>query len=326
MGFTKLFWVAALLSTLSYGSAWAQAIPQEAWNSLSVSGEAVLYSLEPREEQKDPERSIYGRLILGKTKLAPKAADKAKAAIRGAITNWNGWVATCFEPSHALDVSFKGHIYRFVVCYTCQNLHVYRDGKLMAGTGITGTPDAFDELLRAADVPLSDYYADHQKRAAADKLRNEANIKRWFDGMPASIQSFGLENIEGRPEQDRTAMRAALAKQFPNQRARIQSLFGWFGSGEGPWSGFPSYESEAETLLLEYSTSDLLASLENDELTQTQWEGAARFFAGWAFNKQRKEQNVLPPAIRLRLLGVSLATQNEDRNERAKKAFGDNGQ
>src|SRR5262245_55003523 len=64
-------------------------------------------------------------------------------------------------------------------------------------------------------------------------------------------------------------------------------LFGWFGSGQGPWSGFPMYEQVAEQLLLDFPTDALVEALTQHQITPTQLEGAARYFAGWGFRKHK---------------------------------------
>jgi len=44
---------------------------------------------------------------------------------------------------------------------------------------------------------------------------------------------------------------------------RILALLQWYGSGAGPWSGFPSYESAAEELLLEYQIAEIVSVVES---------------------------------------------------------------
>ncbi len=48
---------------------------------------------------------------------------------------------------------------------------------------------------------------------------------------------------------DLTPLRAALEREVRNETSRILALLQWFGSGAGPWSGFPYYEAAAEKLL-----------------------------------------------------------------------------
>ena len=106
-------------------------------------------------------------------------------------------------------------------------------------------------------------------------------------------------------------------------RKRALALYAWFGSGEGPWSGFPSYEEVAEELLFDIPTAELVAAAQADDLTEVQLEGAARFFGGWSFSQRRLEdRRTLPPALKRKLLDHTLKSTDEDKLARARKAFG----
>ena len=65
-------------------------------------------------------------------------------------------------------------------------------------------------------------------------------------------------------------------------------VFGWFGSGAGPWSGYPAYESVTEQLLLYYPTPLLIDALTTSTPSDAQWLGAARFFGNWGFSQAKK--------------------------------------
>jgi hypothetical protein len=117
-------------------------------------------------------------------------------------------------------------------------------------------------------------------------------------------------------------LRAPLAKGIPNLHERIRALLTWFGSGAGPWSGFPGYEEVAEDLLLDYSTSDILAAMDEAPLTEAQTEGAARLFGGWTFSQKRPEdRKKLPANWKQTLLAHSLKSTNDDKRGRAERAF-----
>jgi hypothetical protein len=109
---------------------------------------------------------------------------------------------------------------------------------------------------------------------------------------------------------------------MPEERDRILSLLEWFGCGAGPWSGHPAYEVAAEELLLDYSTTRLVAALESIALTPAQKEGAARLFAGWHFAKQRPaDLNCLPDSLKQMLWDHTKNTQDGDKLSRATQAF-----
>jgi len=65
-----------------------------------------------------------------------------------------------------------------------------------------------------------------------------------------------------------------LAKEYPDVNQRIRSLFSWFGSGAGQWSGFYASEEVPSTMLLEYSGAQLVNALQGEPLTDAEAEGA----------------------------------------------------
>ena len=114
----------------------------------------------------------------------------------------------------------------------------------------------------------------------------------------------------------------ALKREIPEKNARILSLLAWYGSGAGPWSGFPTYEEVAEKMLLKYSTPDLLQAVESTPLSEPQIEGAARLFAGGGFRDTRPADNALVPAqLKRLLLDHSLKSTDQDKLQRARNAF-----
>ena len=193
----------------------------------------------------------------------------------------------------------------------------------MAERGATAPLEAYREAQRLVEV---------QRKALA----------RWQEAMPrclypyaeemftssAGMASFIPLHPEGPPGKIEevtyklTPLLSALAAEYPDVDRRILTLFHWYGSGQGPWSGFPAYESVAERLLLAFPVDQLLAALTRHELTPTQLEGAARFFAGYYFAKYRPSAiRHLPPDISQRLLEHSLASDDKDRIQRAVNAF-----
>jgi hypothetical protein len=114
----------------------------------------------------------------------------------------------------------------------------------------------------------------------------------------------------------------ALRAAIPAPQGQSLTLFGWFGSGAGPWSGFPSYEAVPEQLLLHYPTQLLVDVLTASTLTETQWRGAARYFGGWEFRQRKKgDRALLPSDLKRRLLQAARTTGIADNIERADRAF-----
>jgi hypothetical protein len=171
----------------------------------------------------------------------------------------------------------------------------------------------FDE--RNIPGPREEYVAGLER----DK-KWQSDERKWIDAMPEALKPL-WPTAKRSFNPDLAPLREALAKQIPERDARILALFSWFGCGEGPWSGFPSYESVAEKLLLGFPSAELLAAVEGKELTATQTEGVARLFAGNDFPSD--DLRLLSADLRARLLRHSLATGDADKRGRARRAFGE---
>ncbi|NMO17036.1 hypothetical protein HPC49_30205 [Pyxidicoccus fallax] len=173
-----------------------------------------------------------------------------------------------------------------------------------------------------ASVGLTKPREDAQEHRRAGEEAAAAE-ERWLAAMPACLRPlWRIEPGTGMVE-DVGALRAPLAEAFPDVKMRILELFRWFGSGKGPWSGYPSYEGAAKTLLLDYPIPVLLSALEGRELSASELEGAARLFASGEFGRQgRQERHLIPKALREQMLAQALASQDKDKRIRAQYAFG----
>ena len=75
-------------------------------------------------------------------------------------------------------------------------------------------------------------------------------------------------------------------------------------------------------MLMQYSTSEILNAIRDLELTSSQMEGAARFFGGYTFRKERQaDLTALPDALREKLWRHVEPTTDKDKLARAKRAF-----
>ena len=161
---------------------------------------------------------------------------------------------------------------------------------------------------------------------AAIIKQGELDEKRWEKAMPGSLRPLwtkAREQVGPPPDKlNLKPLNEALAKQYPDQQERLRPLFAWFGSGAGPWSGYPLYEEIAERLLLQYSTADLISAATTRPLTDVQTEGAARTFANWYFQRDRpKDSRLIPNDLKRKLYERSLKGSDPDKIERAMKAF-----
>jgi hypothetical protein len=96
----------------------------------------------------------------------------------------------------------------------------------------------------------------------------------------------------------------------------------WYGSGDGPWSGYPAYEGIAEDLPLDFSTPEIVSTIQSSNLTESQVEGAARLFGGWKFSHLRPDDlKEVPSELKAILLEHSLKSKDQDKRDRAQHAF-----
>lgn len=154
--------------------------------------------------------------------------------------------------------------------------------------------------------------------------QSERDLDRWVAAMPSALAPIWSGALGQFGDVDIVPLRAALERGLPDEGERILALLEWFGSGAGPWSGFPSYEQAADDLLLGHSTARIIEAVESTRLSPAQVEGAARFFAGWSFGQQRPHDlRELPDALRKALWDHVKDTQDDDKRIRATRAFVD---
>ena len=158
------------------------------------------------------------------------------------------------------------------------------------------------------------------EEAAKRAKESEIAYERWQLAMPVCLRPLWRPDINWDQPREVKPIRKAMRDAFPDSRKRALALFAWYGSGMGPWSGFPAYESGAADLLLDLPVPVLIAAAEDPSLSEAQLEGAARLFAGWDFYK-RHGRPILPKALGKKLLEYSLHSSDADRIERAKRAF-----
>ncbi len=150
---------------------------------------------------------------------------------------------------------------------------------------------------------------DEYRRMEEEARHGRERWEEWKRATPPCLSPL-LEELSAvagtppgvkEPAHERAAEELRQVYQEPD--AAILALLGWFGSGEGPWSGFPSYEAVPERLLLGYSTDAIVEALQSGEPTATQLEGAGRLLASWYFQRDRPgEAARIPDALRGRVL------------------------
>lgn len=167
--------------------------------------------------------------------------------------------------------------------------------------------------------PLRDFEAQE-----ARQRQSQHDRERWLAAMPSALVPVWSGALGQFGDVDVVPLRAALERGIPDESARILVLLQWFGTGAGPWSGFPSYEQAAEELLLGYSTARIIKAVESTQLNPAQLEGTARLFAGWSFSKQRPQGlRELPDTLRKVLWHHVKDAQDDDKRDRATRALAD---
>jgi len=162
-------------------------------------------------------------------------------------------------------------------------------------------------------------YEEDKARA----IKSKKDTERWVNAMPQPLKELWSKDIAMFGiEEDVSEYRKLLNQNIPNKKERISLLLHWFGSGAGPWSGYPAYESVAEDMLLEYKIEDIVSFAQNEDLTTTQVEGVARLLGGWDFSKKYpKGLEQVPKDLKKRLWEHVKTTKDDDKLGRAKRAF-----
>jgi hypothetical protein len=188
-------------------------------------------------------------------------------------------------------------------------------------------------------APIEQFDKDRKREEEANQAWNS-----WVHATPDCIKKMPEETWpKVIDENNLQPVTDALASAYPDVSERLLKLFRWFGSGEGPWSGFPVYEEFAEYILLQYPEEDLFVALASASLNEKELEGAARLFAGRSFQSHREKPMMsrdticfsnmavctpdrdepvnIPDALKEQLWQHIMASSDNDKIDRAKKAF-----
>lgn len=254
--------------------------------------------------------------------LQASQVSKLKALLGNRQTYFDGRSMCLFDPGVRFVFHHPQHgDLDFLLCLKCSEMSVRREGKELAFVAFLPARSAIADLM-------IEIFPDHQDIVEMIKREREAASKRnvaearWLAATPKSLLHVKTQGDGISPTPDLTPYRKPLENEFPDKTSRTLALLHWFGSGEGPWSGFYACEMTPERLLLHYPTIELLKAIESTSLTETQTEGAARFFSGNDFDKQRPEDlKTLPANLKKKLLEHSMKSKDKDKRGRAKRAF-----
>lgn len=220
------------------------------------------------------------------------------------------------------------------MCIGTPAIYLYKDEKLLAqitnhhGQSVRCSLWGSDAAIADTETWLK-WFDDRkidQPRKEVEEMRNsqeqsDRDSKRWVAAMPKGLKPVWKNSLGQFGDVNTEPLVKALRESIPQKKDQILDLLQWFGSGAGPWSGFPSYESAAEKLLLEYHIAEIVSVIDN-KLTAEQIEGAARLFGGWDFSqKHPKGLEQVPADIKKTLWDHVKDTKDEDKLGRATRAF-----
>ena len=192
--------------------------------------------------------------------------------------------------------------------------------------------------LEAAGVA---YPMDEFMQEIIERDRDERAWNTWLGAMPQVLRDLPDATWRKVHEKgDLFPLLAALAKAYPDAKARALALFAWHAHGGLAWSGYPTYENISAALLAQFPEKDLVAFVEGADRDWAQLCGAARFFAcqepgrvprvpehggpiGEVVSIARRS-TPLPPmsaSLRAALIGACVEGTDDDGRERAETAY-----
>ncbi|MCE9565889.1 MAG: hypothetical protein K8U57_28025 [Planctomycetes bacterium] len=178
--------------------------------------------------------------------------------------------------------------------------------------------------LRFEEWLFSHGITEARQQREADEQRHaedERNRQRWVEAIPSCLLPLWPEQLQDLSP-DIPTIRRQLENAVPDPFERVRVLSVWLGSGAGPWSGYPAYESLVEKLLLEYPIAMLIGATQTSAANETQLLGIARLLGGWNFGqKRKKDRSHCPEPLRERLYTVVQGQGIRDNIERFRHAF-----
>ncbi|HEU0029849.1 MAG TPA: hypothetical protein VFQ53_04395 [Kofleriaceae bacterium] len=180
------------------------------------------------------------------------------------------------------------------------------------------SPDALMDWLSARGVG---FVREEYEEARLRAVESDAEDAKWKAALPASLRPFFDDMRPGLPQED-PAWTAAIEAEFPDPVARARVLLELYGSGAGPWSGYPGYESIPAQWLLAMPLPVLLEAI-GDVPGVRLAEGAARLFCSWDFGQRRKRDRTrIPDGLKRALVEHVERTGDEDKRFAARNALG----
>jgi len=117
----------------------------------------TLMSVDPnRLAGAEPDVKVFHQFrLLGETAIVDSVTRSRVAdLIEKSVAAWDGNYMMCFDPRHAVRVCDGSSTYDLLICFECQRVQVFSRERPIGTTGLIGTPEPLDEILRAANVRL----------------------------------------------------------------------------------------------------------------------------------------------------------------------------
>lgn len=193
--------------------------------------------------------------------------------------------------------------------------------------------------LWAGNLPLSDLETwltwfdkrgihelrkEHERKKTRH-LQQAANERKWLSAKPKGLTNaqavgdLGLLVALGGGNSAKQKLQRQLREAYPNDIDRIRALLKWYGSGEGPWSGYALYESIPEVLLREYDFDSLSTVFASEELSAAELEGTIRLLAGSL--RFRDRQSKLSRDIQRKLWNHIKGSRNKGNLSQARRVL-----
>jgi len=129
-------------------------LPLVVTRALDGADRYELLSLNPYLSRPD----FYNHGMLGRVAITDRATrDHLNAELAAGARRSDGRVMACFNPRHGIRLTdARGVVTDVLICFECRQVQVIRNGKQIAAFTTDASPQAaFDEVLRAASVPLA---------------------------------------------------------------------------------------------------------------------------------------------------------------------------
>jgi len=171
----------------------------------------------------------------------------------------------------------------------------------LAQRGATGPLLAHQAMV---DRAMRDHQARQIWLAAAPPVL-AANLPRYEtdpSGFPAGDAPPTMDEAE-----------RLVRATYPSVEAAVATLLEWYGTGSGPWSGYPSYEDVPSILVRRLGLPVARSVLARPHVTERALLGGARLFSSWeVVTKKPFEVCQVPPAVWARMSPIVLRIGDQD--------------